>query len=272
MYPAIMQKTFKDQMGRQVEIAFPPKRIVSLVPSQTELLFHLGLDEEVVGITKFCVHPEAQFRRKQRVGGTKQVKFERIHELQPDLIIGNKEENEKEQIEKLAAEYPVWMSDIHGLSDALDMIVEVGKLVNRAAQAMALRQAIEDRFSTLSKKVTSKDRRSCAYFIWRKPYMVAAGNTFINEMLDLAGFDNVFASLDRYPEVNADQLQAVQPECLLLSSEPYPFKDQHLEEFREICPHAVIRLVDGELFSWYGSRLLHAPAYFANLREELGGD
>ncbi len=113
---------FTDQTGREVSIPSHPQRIISLVPSQTELLFDLGLEEQVAGITKFCVHPEKWFRSKTRIGGTKNIKSALIHQLQPDLIIANKEENVKEQVEELAAHYPVWVSDIHDLQSALDMI------------------------------------------------------------------------------------------------------------------------------------------------------
>src|ERR1700741_1030662 len=120
---------FTDQMNREIELKGSPKRIISLVPSQTELLWHLGLREELVGITKFCVHPEEMFHTKPRVGGTKKFDLKKIAELKPDLIIGNKEENEQVQIEELMKQYPVWMSDITNLDQALDMISRVGALV-----------------------------------------------------------------------------------------------------------------------------------------------
>ena len=122
-------KSVTDQMQREIKIPNSPQRIISLVPSQTELLFYLGLEKEVVGITKFCVHPREQFKSKTRVGGTKKYHFDRIKKLQPDLIIGNKEENDQTQIEQLAKEYPVWMSDIISFEDALDMIERIGKII-----------------------------------------------------------------------------------------------------------------------------------------------
>src|ERR1700741_3198050 len=108
---------FIDQTGRKISIPQIPQRIISLVPSQTELLFDLGLDKEVVGITKFCVHPPEWFQTKTRVGGTKQLKIDLIKQLQPDLIIANKEENVKEQIEELEKHFPVWISDVNNLED-----------------------------------------------------------------------------------------------------------------------------------------------------------
>lgn len=253
-------------MGRQVEIPFPPQRIVSLVPSQTELLHDLGLGGRIVGITKFCVHPEAWFRSKTRVGGTKQIHFDRVAALRPDLIIGNKEENERGQIEQLAAQFPVWMSDVRDLGSALQMIREVGRITNTTTEALAIAETIQSGFDALAAEVAAWPRLRAAYFIWRDPWMVAGGDTFIDEMLRVAGLDNVFGQLTRYPEIRLEQLAASAPDCVLLSSEPYPFREKHLSEIRRFCPKATVQLADGELFSWYGSRLAYSPAYLRSLR------
>ena len=135
-----------DQMQQKVKIPTQPCRIISLVPSQTELLFYLGLDKEVVGITKFCIHPHVMFKSKPRVGGTKKYYFEKIKSLKPDLIIGNKEENDQAQIELLKKEYPIWMSDILTLEDALEMILEIGKMVNKKSAANKLIKNIKISF------------------------------------------------------------------------------------------------------------------------------
>ena len=246
-------------------VPFPPQRIVSLVPSQTELLFDLGLGERVVGVTKFCLHPTEARQCATVIGGTKNFDFEKIAALRPDLILGNKEENYQEGIEQLAGAYPVWLSDIATLPDAIAMIRQVGLLTGTATRANALATDIAASFVNLS---AVQPPLTTAYFIWRKPYMVAAADTFIDDMLHRAGFLNVFADQQRYPEITPAQLAAAQPKQILLSSEPYPFREKHLEEFRDICPEATVRLVDGELFSWYGSRLRHSGAYF----RELGAD
>lgn len=260
---------FTDQLHRTIEIAATPRRIISLVPSQTELLYDLGLRDEVVGITKFCVHPNEWYRNKTRVGGTKTYDFEKIKALNPDLIIGNKEENEREQIEELMALYPVWMSDIYTLPDAMQMILQLGILVNKRAEAEILRQKIEKEFTAFYqfRAETPLKQLNVAYFIWRMPYMVASRHTFIHHLLEQCGFKNVFAgeAFERYPEISAQQLADANPDVILLSSEPYPFKDKHVAEFQSICKNAKIVTVDGELFSWYGSRLLHAPGYFKEL-------
>ncbi len=247
-----------------------PERIVSLVPSQTELLWSLGLGERVVGITKFCVRPGVWFRQKTRVGGTKTVHLQRVAALKPDLILANREENEREQVEALAEHYPVWVSDVYDLPSALGMIRQVGALTGKPTTAQALAQRIEMLFEQCAPEPAWRARRA-AYFIWRKPWMVAGGDTFIHAMLQAAGFDNVFAHQRRYPEILLADLVAYAPEVLMLSSEPYPFREKHFSEFWQACPQAQVLLVDGEMFSWYGSRLLEAPPYFQALRAQVSG-
>lgn len=262
--------TFIDQMGHTVELAIPPKRIVSLVPSQTELLFDLGLNETVVGVTRYCVHPSFKTQHKTSIGGTKNPDLKLIRALQPDLIIGNKEENRREDIEALHAEFPVWISDIATLADATAMIREIGHLVAKETSADWLARRIEERFETLAAEVAPRIiRRKAAYLIWRKPWMVAGGGTFIHALLERAGLDNVFADQPRYPECTVESLVVSQPEVIFLSSEPYPFKETHLAEMQIMLPNAQILLVDGELFSWYGSRLLRTPAYLRSLVASL---
>lgn len=260
----------------------PPRHIVSLVPSLTELLFDLGLDEEVAGITKFCVHPDHWFRTKKRVGGTKNTHAVTIHALQPDLIIANKEENLREEVEELARHYPVWVTDIRTRKDALDMIRVMGRITDRQEKAVSLARTIEEGFAALEKDIpmtaatyeTVQTRKpdialQAAYFIWRDPYMVAGGDTFIHEMMKSCGLQNVFAGRNRYPVITIEELQAAGCKYILLSSEPYPFKEKHAEELQKHLPAVKILLVDGEFFSWYGSRMLQAPAYFRELREKI---
>jgi len=254
-----------DQMNRTLEVPSAPKRIISIVPSQTELLFDLGLNEEIIGITKFCIHPKSIVKSKLKIGGTKALNINLIKELKPDLIIGNKEENERSQVEELMQSFPVWMSDIADLAGAIDMIQRVGELTDKNAQASKLIRNINSQFGQLN---IPSQNLSVAYLIWRKPYIVAGKGTFIDSMLQKCGLINAF-DVDRYPEVTAGQLSNLKPDVILLSSEPYPFKEKHITEFKTLLPNAIIKLVDGELFSWYGSRLLHAPCYFKSLIKEL---
>lgn len=251
---------FIDQMNRTIRLESTPKRIVSLVPSQTELLADLGLENQVVGITKFCIYPETWFKSKTRIGGTKKIDIEKVKSLNPDLIIGNKEENTKEDIAELEKISPVWMSDIFTLKDALEMIVEIGNLTNTPIKASEMAEQINHLFSSI---VFQKSRQTVAYLIWKNPYMVAAKNTFIDDLLIQIGFDNFFKSENRYPE----WLPSIsnQPDLVFLSSEPFPFSENDRNELQYLLPNSNVILVDGEFFSWYGSRLLHAIPYFKNL-------
>lgn len=253
-------KQFTDQLGREVEIPSPPKRIISIVPSQTELLFDLGLDEEVVGITKFCVHPESWFRNKTRVGGTKALNLEKIRALKPDLIIANKEENEQSQVDELAAEFPVWISDIQNLDEALAMISSVSEICGKHEAGTELISQIKDGFDGLKPAKTS----SAVYLIWNEPMMTADSDTFISDMMQRAGFNNLMQD-SRYPELTLEQLQELNPEFLLLSSEPFPFKENHQVELQAKLPNTKVLLIDGEMFSWYGSRMRLALGYFVKL-------
>jgi len=256
-----------DQMHRTLDVPVHPQRIISLVPSQTELLYDLGLGERVVGITKFCVHPETSFKTKHRVGGTKKIDIDKVRALMPDLIIGNKEENERADIEALEKEFPVWMSDVHHLRDAVNMIAEVGHLTGTLDRANDLLRGIAREFDELK---SMEYERSVAYLIWRDPFMVAGGDTFISDMLSRCGLLNVFNDRqERYAEVTPVDLIDAAPDVLLLSSEPFPFTEKHVAEFAALLPKAQVIRVDGEMFSWYGSRLLKAPAYFGSIIDRL---
>lgn len=254
---------YKDQMGRVVELGSAPRRIVSIVPSQTELLYDLGLENETVGITKFCIYPDRWFRSKQRVGGTKNLNLDAIRALQPDLIIGNKEENTLEDILALEKEFPVWMSDIFTLDDSLEMIRDLGAITEKEKEAKRLVKQIQTNFAQLSKP---KKRISVAYFIWKDPYYMAGTQTFIDAMIDACGLENVVKE-ERYPELIPKHLE--EADFLLFSSEPYPFKPEMKAELENAFPNKKVVFVDGEYFSWYGSRLKDAPRYFENLLKEL---
>jgi len=257
---------FKDQTGRTILLTKSPGRIISLVPSQTELLYDLGLNDEVIGITKFCVHPEKWFRDKTRIGGTKEVKTDLIHQLRPDLIIANKEENVKEQIGELEKHYPVWISDVKNVEEAYEMISQIGEIVNKKEKAEILITQIKTNFNSLLAPGTRL--RTC-YLIWRNPYMTVGGDTFIHAMMEAAGFENIFKKQERYPVIEVEELKIQNPELILLSSEPFPFKQKHIEEIQPQLPYAKIVLADGEMFSWYGSRLLYAPEYFRQLQTRI---
>lgn len=269
--PESRTKNITDQLGRIVAVPNQPKRIVSLVPSQTELLYDLGLNDEVVGQTLFCIHPQEMRKVKPVVGGTKNVKIDKVDALQPDLIIANKEENDKDQIEALMEKYPVWISDIKNLDDAIDMVLKVGELVNKTNEAEAITRNIQNSFGSLvDLPHNGIAGKKVLYLIWRKPWMCAGVDNFINEMLNSMGLLNATTDkMGRYPELTSSDIATLCPDFIFLSSEPYPFKEKHIDELQIICPQSKIILVDGELFSWYGSRLQHSVAYFNKLIAQL---
>jgi len=257
---------FRDQIGHQIKLQELPKKIISVVPSQTELLYDLGLENEVIGITKFCIHPNNWHKTKERVGGTKTLNIDKIKGLSPDLIIANKEENTKEQIELLQELYPVWTSDIFNLKDSLQMIETIGAITNREKKSKEIIEKIDVEFGKLRE---FNKYKTALYLIWKNPYMSIGKTTFINDMMSRAGLVNVLNKEERYPELSINQITKLNPEIILLSSEPYPFKEKDIKEFEEMCPQSKILLVDGEMFSWYGSRLLKSVSYFVDLNDKF---
>jgi ABC-type Fe3+-hydroxamate transport system substrate-binding protein len=251
-------------MGREVRVPTSPKRIVSLVPSQTELLYDIGLRDEVIGITKFCIHPNSWFKSKSRVGGTKEVNHEKIKELDPDLIIGNREENTYGDIKELSRDYPIWMSDVSDLDGAKEMIEQLGRFCRKTSESNQINDLISESFASL--KPFNKRTNRVLYLIWKDPIMVAGHGTFINSMLDKCGFKNALPEdKTRYPELTTEEVKQIAPDHIFLSSEPFPFKGRHTEEMRNLFGQIKITEVDGEMFSWYGSRLIKAPNYFNSL-------
>ena len=240
-----------------------PTRIISLVPSLTEYLYSIGLTHEVVGITKFCLHPDGWFRTKPRVGGTKQIHFEIIDELKPDLIIANKEENNKEDIEKLALSYNVLLTDINSYKEALHELKNIGQVVGKTKEAEKIIQNIICRFDDLE----FSERYKALYLIWQEPFMSVGRYTFISSVLEKAGFINVLNSEDRYPVLSIEKINQLRPEFVILSSEPFPFTEKHIKSLQPLLPYSKIILADGEMFSWYGSRMQLMPDYFRKFRK-----
>jgi ABC-type Fe3+-hydroxamate transport system substrate-binding protein len=247
-----------DQLGNYIQLEHPAKRIVSLVPSQTELLHFFKLEDETVGITKFCIHPQEWFASKPRVGGTKNVNIEAVRELNPDLIIANKEENTKEDILALSEFYPIYISDVNGVSDALQMIKDVGLLCGKEQLAVDLIDDITDDFNAFPKY-----DGSAVYLIWKDPYMACGKENFIDSIINKLGFNNLIDE-SRYIELDIDRIRELNPDYLFLSSEPFPFSKKHQKELEEQLEAKVV-LVDGEMFSWYGSRMLQMKSYFQRL-------
>jgi iron complex transport system substrate-binding protein len=265
------EKQYTDQTGKVISLTATPMRIVCLVPSLTELLYDLGLDDRIVGITKFCVHPYHLKSTKKIIGGTKKVHAEKIRLLQPDIIIANKEENTEEIVAQMREIAPVWVSDIVTIDDTLAMIEEFGRIFAVRTQSQQWVNKINFKLQDFKFFMKDKPLLKAAYFIWKEPYMAAGGNTFINEMLKLNHFSNIYENKEgRYPEVIVQKMKIQgDPEVVFLSSEPYPFKDEDAFELGRHTHHAKTVFVDGEMFSWYGSRIVKAFAYFKKLQDRM---
>ena len=253
-----------DQTGRKLSIAHHPKTIVSLVPSVTELLFDLDMGNKIAGLTDYCIHPADGVATKIKIGGPKNIEIAEILSLNPDLIIASKEENVKEQVEKLMGKCNVYVSDVKNINHALKLIADIGLLSGREHKAEIMISQIEAGIKNLSNGIKKKKR--AVYLIWNNPLLTINSDTFINDMLRLAGFENVFSNKSkRYPEISRREIQTQDPDYILLSTEPYPFLNEHVIQFGKEFPNSKILLVDGEMFSWYGSHLLKVPEYFKHL-------
>ena len=259
-----------DQLGTNHHFETSPKRIISLVPSQTELLYDLGLKEKIIGITKFCVHPIHFKAIKTQVGGTKNPNYEKIKALNPDIIICNKEENTQEIVKELSKICTVWVTNIITIEDNFKMISDFGQLFNCRTESQKINDKLLFALNDFKTFVKNKSKQKVAYFIWKNPYMVAGSDNFINELLKLNHFENIYDNGNRYPEIELKKIRLYgDPDLVFLSSEPYPFKEEDAFEIGRFTHHAKTVFVDGEMFSWHGSRLLKAFEYFKILHQKL---
>ena len=266
----LCEKKMRDQLNRAIHLKETPKRIISLVPSQTELLCDLGLEAYLIGVTKFCVHPHHIKTNVSVVGGTKQIHLDKIKVLQPDIILCNKEENSKDIVDACESICNVHVSDIYNINDSLELIEQYGCIFNRKKEASAILDIIKNELSSFEVFIKNKPTLKSVYFIWKNPWMIAGNNTFINDLLKINKFENSFSNEERYPEIKISKSTVNKSvEVVLLSSEPFPFKEFHKKELQDFYPNATIILVDGEMFSWFGSRLTKAFTYFESLRLNL---
>lgn len=254
----------KDDLGRTIHLEETPQRIVSLVPSITELLFDLGLENSIVGVTKFCVHPKSLKKSKKIIGGTKTIKADIIRELSPDIVFSNKEENDREQVNELMNDLQVFVSDIKTIKDALKFNAVVGNIFGVEDHVNKINKSIEDIFTT-----PLFQNQNVLYLIWQKPLISVGGDTYISDTLLQLGLNNIVDNKTRYPIIESSEIKKMNLDFIFLSSEPFPFKTKHLEEIQQLNPKAKVILVDGEAFSWYGSRLCHINSYFKELHTEL---
>ncbi|MDQ0593665.1 ABC-type Fe3+-hydroxamate transport system substrate-binding protein [Chryseobacterium ginsenosidimutans] len=239
-------------------------KVVSLVPSITEALFDLGLTEhEIVGRTKFCIHPEEKVKNVTIIGGTKNINIDKIKALQPDLILANKEENIKEQVEALMDDFKVIVTNVENIEDNYYLLKNLGKIFNKEDRAQLFNLKI---YEVLNEAKVNSDIK-VAYLIWKNPYMTVGSDTFIHKILAEIGFENIFKDKTRYPEIQTEDL--AKADIIMLSSEPFPFKEKHIEELKEFYPDKKIMIVDGEAFSWYGTHIAKCENYFKEFISEV---
>jgi len=239
-------------------------KVISLVPSITEALFDLGLTEnEIIGRTKFCIHPEEKVKNIEIIGGTKNLNIEKIRSLKPDLILANKEENVKEQVESLQEDFKVIVDHTETIEDNYYLVKNLGFLFNKEEKAQAFNLKVYEVLDQAKLKSPVKT----AYLIWKNPYMTVGSDTFIHHILSEIGFENIFKNQTRYPEIEVKDL--AKADVIMLSSEPFPFKEKHIAELREIYPDKKIMIVDGEAFSWYGTHIAKCENYFKELIAEF---
>lgn len=239
-------------------------KVISLVPSITETLFDLGLtSDEVIGRTKFCIHPKELVKDIEIIGGTKNINIEKIRALKPELIIANKEENVKEQMEELMKDFKVLVTNVETLEDNYYLIKQLGHLLGKEKTAQIFNLKTYESFDIPKREKALK----VAYLIWKDPYMTVGGDTFISRILEELGFENLFKDQKRYPEVQLEDMK--EADLIFLSSEPFPFKEKHMAEIRDICVDQKMMIVDGEAFSWYGSHLAKCGEYYRELVGKL---
>jgi ABC-type Fe3+-hydroxamate transport system substrate-binding protein len=235
-------------------------KVISLVPSITEALFDLGLtDNEIIGRTKFCIHPEEKVKNIEIIGGTKNLNIEKIKSLKPNLILANKEENVKEQVESLKEDFKVIVYNTETIEDNYYLLKNLGLLFNKEERAQAFNLKVYEVLHQTKLKSSLK----AAYLIWKNPYMTVGSDTFIHNVLSEIGFENIFKNTTRYPEIKVEDL--AEAEVIMLSSEPFPFKEKHIAELKEFYPEKKIMIVDGEAFSWYGTHIAKCENYFKEL-------
>lgn len=255
---------FIDQINNTILLSSTPKRIVSLVPSITELLVDLGLEKYIIGITKFCNEPTYLKTKCKIIGGTKNIKIDKIKALKPDFIIANKEENIESDILELKKFSNVWISNVKTLDDNLQLISHLGNIFNKNFEADKIITKTKTTFHNLDfSKINEKE---VLYLIWKNPFMSVGKDTFIHDILSQIGLKNCIKE-NRYPVVNLENHNKV--DYVFLSSEPYPFTKNDMIDIQSCFQNSKIILVDGALFSWYGSRLSKSKGLFEKLITQL---
>ena len=249
-----------DDIKRTVNFLSPPATIVSLCPSVTETLCDLGLSEKIIGITDYCIHPKDIVKNINKVGGTKTVSITKVKTLKPEIIFAVKEENSKKTIKILSEIFPCYVFDINSFSDALKMINTLGEIFSKTKNATSLSENIVKAFSKIQ---VTKQHVDYLYFVWKNPWMVAGNNTYIESLLSKFYLKNII-NKSKYPKIELKNISS-DPQIIFLPSEPYKFSKTDKMELQKVFPKSKILLVNGEMFSWYGSRMVKAAVYIEKL-------
>ncbi len=252
-----------DQTGFQLSFNKPPQKIISLVPSISETFAHVGLQKSLVGITKFCIHPHELYTGVKKIGGTKNPKVHQMKLLQPDFIIANKEENKEEDITILREMTQVYVSDISTINHLIAFFNDMEAIFQNGNFACLIPHL--EKIASFEETM----KLNVCYLIWKNPWMTVGNDTFIHFMLHKFGFNNIFKNQTRYPIVSLDDIRALKPDVVFLSSEPYPFKKSELQHISQILPECKVVFINGEMCSWYGTRLFQATHYLRGLHSSL---
>ena len=254
--------TVFDDLGRKIDFERPPETVVSLVPSLTKTLSDLGLGEKLAAVTRFCKYPQELVQTLPKIGGPQKVDTQKILGINPGVVLSVKEENNREQVLQLAEKIPVVVFNIRNIDDALRMITTLGRLFSVETKAHTITSRIK---KGLANTVFPTKRLTVLYLIWKKPWMAAGKDTFIGSMLQAAGFENL--ANGRYPEVNETMMRRAS--VIMLATEPYPFKEAERKQLAERFPRQKVLIVEGEIFTWFGSYMLNAASYLTKLIEKL---
>jgi ABC-type Fe3+-hydroxamate transport system substrate-binding protein len=263
---------FTDDLQRTVSLPFPPRRIISLVPSLTETLFALGAGERVVGVTDYCTHPPEGIARITKVGGTKNPRLEKIRQLTPDLVILNEEENRREDFLWLAEHgLPLYVTAPRTVADGIAVIEKLGALIGRQDQSAPIVQAQRELYNRLAVEFTDRPRLRVFCPIWRKPWMSFNAGTYADDMLWRCGGENIFRTKpERYFVTTLEEAAALSPQVVLLPSEPYPFTLKHFVHLKPLAETPAGRsghfyCIDGMALCWYGPRITDGLEQFSHL-------
>ena len=265
-----MTRSFVDSLGRELRLTGAPRRIVSLVPSITETLFSLGLGASIAGVTDYCVHPAEGVREKPKLGGTKNPRLDELLALSPDLVIANREENRRRDVERLeAAGVAVFVTDARDVEAAIRELEVFGELTERAREARSIAEGVRDALRVARESRPDPAPRVVS-LVWRRPWMAVGGDSFAHALVSECGGLNPFEESERrYPRVDEGDLEAAAPDVILLPTEPYAFGEAERQELLALdCPAARsgrIHVIEGELLTWYGPRMARALETLSSL-------